>query len=49
VVLNPWPSDPDAMELSNRDTIASLGEIEVLALPRLDLAEPATWPPLDLP
>jgi dethiobiotin synthetase len=34
VVLTPWPEEPTAMELSNRDTIAELGEIDVLVLGR---------------
>ena len=33
VVLTPWPALPDAMEESNRDTIARLGEVEVEGLP----------------
>jgi dethiobiotin synthetase len=32
VVLTPWPDAPDEMERSNRDTIARLGEIEVVGL-----------------
>ena len=32
VVLTPWPTHPSAMERSNRDTIARLGEIEVAGL-----------------
>jgi dethiobiotin synthetase len=48
VVLNPWPEEPDAMELSNRATIVALGEVPVLTLTRLNLAEPTTWPSLDL-
>jgi dethiobiotin synthetase len=39
VVLTPWPQAPSAMERSNRETIASLGEIEVAVLPRV--AEPS--------
>ncbi len=35
VVLTPWPAQPNAMEESNRDTIARLGEVEVAAIPRL--------------
>ena len=35
VVLTPWSSQPSAMEQSNRDTIARLGDIEVAALPRI--------------
>ena len=32
VVITPWPDEPSAMEHSNRDTIAKLGEVEVHAL-----------------
>jgi len=32
VVLTPWPEQPNAMERSNRETIARLGEIEVVGL-----------------
>jgi dethiobiotin synthetase len=46
VVLTPWPQQPSEIERSNRETIAALGEVEVLTLPRLDLAAPATWPAL---
>lgn len=49
VVLNPWPEHPSEVERSNRETIASLGDVQVLALPRLDLADPASWPPLRVP
>jgi len=46
VVLTPWPEEPSAVERSNRETIAALGEVEVKALPLLDLADPETWPAL---
>jgi dethiobiotin synthetase len=46
VVLTPWPEDPTAIELSNRETIAGLGKVEVLTLPPLDLDAPSTWPAL---
>lgn len=49
VVLTPWPEQPTEIESSNRETIASLGDIEVLTLPHFDLADPSTWPPLHLP
>jgi dethiobiotin synthetase len=39
VVLTPWPELPDAMELSNRATIARLGDVEVAALPCVLRAE----------
>lgn len=32
VVLTPWPAQPSAMQASNRDTIARLGDVEVLTL-----------------
>lgn len=32
VVLTPWPSEPTEMELSNRETIARVGAVEVAAL-----------------
>ncbi len=32
VVLTPWPRRPSGMEHSNRDTIARIGEIEVVGL-----------------
>jgi dethiobiotin synthetase len=46
VVLTPWPEKPTEIERSNRETIASLAEVEVQTLPRLDLAELSTWPAL---
>jgi len=48
VVLTPWPSAPSAMERSNRDTIARLGSVEVETLQRLDLADPESWPALEV-
>jgi dethiobiotin synthetase len=35
VVLTPWPSAPSQMEISNRDTIARLGQVEVGTLARV--------------
>jgi dethiobiotin synthetase len=46
VVLTPWPDEPTAVELSNRRTIASLGQVEVQTLPPLDLGTPSSWPDL---
>jgi dethiobiotin synthetase len=46
IVLTPWQEHPSAIEQSNRETIAELGEVEVETLPRLDLEAPASWPPL---
>lgn len=48
VVLTPWPPQPGAIEDSNRETIESLGEVTVKALPQLNLAAPESWPSLDL-
>jgi dethiobiotin synthetase len=48
VVLNPWPSKPDAMLESNRETIAELGQVRVEILPQLNLADPTSWPTLTL-
>ncbi len=33
VVLTPWQQEPSTLERSNRETIARMGEIEVLGLP----------------
>jgi dethiobiotin synthetase len=41
VVLTPWPTRPVELERSNRETIARLGEIEVVVLRRARSAEPA--------
>jgi len=46
VVLTPWPAEPSEIERSNRETIAALGEVTVLALPEIDLSDPGTWPEL---
>jgi dethiobiotin synthetase len=46
VVLTPWPQRPSRIEESNRETISSLGEVAVEPLPRLDLADPGSWPPV---
>jgi dethiobiotin synthetase len=40
VVLTPWPSHPQAVERSNRDTIARVGNIEVHILQRLPGPDP---------
>jgi dethiobiotin synthetase len=49
VVLTPWPTKPSEIERSNRETIASLGDVEVQTLPPLDLSDPPAWPPLQVP
>ena len=46
VVLTPWPEEPSEIERSNRETIASLANVEVHLLPWIDLTDPAAWPPL---
>jgi hypothetical protein len=33
VVMTPWPADPAPIEISNRSTIAALGDVEVVGLP----------------
>jgi dethiobiotin synthetase len=48
VVLTPWPSEPTAVERSNRETIERLGGVEVETLHPIDLKRPETWPELDL-
>jgi dethiobiotin synthetase len=35
VVLTPWPGRPGWLERSNRETVATLGEVEVVTLPGL--------------
>jgi dethiobiotin synthetase len=35
VVLTPWPEDPSALELSNRETIARMGNVQVEGLRRV--------------
>ena len=49
VILSRWPAAPGDLEHSNRETIASLGEVEVLTLPEIDLSAPSSWPALPLP
>jgi dethiobiotin synthetase len=49
VVLTPWPDDPAAIEISNREAIERLSQVRVETLPRLDLASPEDWPVLNLP
>jgi dethiobiotin synthetase len=35
VILTPWPDEPGPLELSNRETIEQLGEVEVAVLEKL--------------
>jgi dethiobiotin synthetase len=48
VVLTPWPSRPTEVERSNREAIARLGSVTVDVLAPLDLADPGSWPRLEL-
>jgi dethiobiotin synthetase len=48
VVLTPWPDTPNQIEESNRETVASLGEVEVQALRQIDLGDSSTWPALSV-
>jgi dethiobiotin synthetase len=41
VVITPWPEEPSPMELSNRETIARLGDVDVWTLPEIASADPA--------
>jgi dethiobiotin synthetase len=50
IVMTPWPSEPSAMERSNRETIARLSGTEVSALPLTtpeELAEAGASLPVD--
>jgi dethiobiotin synthetase len=47
VVINPWPAVPSTVELSNRETIARLGRVDVETLPLIDLTAPSGWPRLE--
>jgi len=49
IALNPWPEDPTPIESDNRETIAAMSGVEVLTLPKLDLADPGSWPELRVP
>ena len=48
VVLTPWPPEPNRLELSNLEAIRELGGVRVETLIGIDLADPASWPGLDL-
>jgi dethiobiotin synthetase len=49
VVLTPWPHDPDPVQASNRKTLESLAGAPLAMLQPLRLAEPRSWPTLELP
>jgi dethiobiotin synthetase len=40
VVLNPWPEEPDEIQLSNRATIEQLGGVPVSPMPEIAAPEP---------
>jgi dethiobiotin synthetase len=40
VVLTPWPSEPDLIQRSNRETIAAHGQVDVATLGVVERAEP---------
>jgi dethiobiotin synthetase len=42
VVFTPWPDEPSDLEISNLETVASLGEVEVFALERLYTGPPVS-------
>ena len=46
VVLTPWPAEPTAIERSNRETIAALGDARVLTLPSSTSPTPTPGPDL---
>jgi dethiobiotin synthetase len=48
VVLTPWPDSPAPMHVSNRDTIAALGDVDVTVLPQVDTVRAALAPRLEL-
>lgn len=49
VVLTPWPRDPGSVQASNLATLAALAGAVPATLPQLDLADPDSWPPLEVP
>jgi len=44
VILTPWPEEPGEIEISNRETIAAYGAIDVATLPWIDPSNPDSWP-----
>jgi len=49
VVLTPWPDEPRTVEASNHEAIERLAQVKVETLPRINLANPESWPELSLP
>ena len=50
VVMTPWPEEPDELVRSNRETVASFGNVDVVGLPETDrdsLAKAGAELPLD--
>ena len=48
VVMTPWPPRPSAVEVSNRVSVERLGGVAVETLGRIELGEPASWPPIGI-
>ena len=48
-VLTPWPTRPDAVQRSNRETLEAQGGAPLAVLPQLDLGRPESWPALPEP
>jgi dethiobiotin synthetase len=48
-VLTPWPDEPGEVEGSNREAIERLAQVRVETLPRIEVADPESWPELSLP
>lgn len=48
VVLTPWAHEPSEVERSNREAIERVGRVRVETLTHVDLANPASWPRLEL-
>lgn len=46
VVFTPWPGRPTAVERSNLEAVERLGEVRVVTLAELDVADPSSWPEL---
>jgi dethiobiotin synthetase len=42
VVLTPWPSEPSALQRSNKDSIQRLGGVEVSTLPTIPRPDPSS-------
>ncbi len=47
IVLNRWPNQPDRIATSNKQTIAAISGLPVLAVAEIALEDPGSWPALD--